>query len=113
MKLIAQLKLQPTPEQAGVLLRTLAAANAACTYISSVAWQTQTYGRFALQKLCYTTVREQFGLTAQMAIRCLAKVGDSYKLNRTVQRHYRPHGSIAYADRLLSWNLHAPSVSIW
>ncbi|HEY0736917.1 MAG TPA: hypothetical protein VGD69_18505 [Herpetosiphonaceae bacterium] len=23
------------------------------------------------------------------------------------------HGSIAYDDRILSWNLHAPSVSIW
>ena len=48
-----------------------------------------------------------------MVIRCLAKVGDSYKLDRKVQRTYRPHGSIAYDDRLLSFNLDRQTVSIW
>jgi putative transposase len=113
MKLIAQLKLMPTPEQATALLHTLEVANAACNHISSVAWQQQVFGKFDLQKLCYETVRESFGLAAQTTIRCLAKVGDSYKLDRKSQRRYRPHGSIAYDDRILSFNLHAPSVSIW
>jgi len=36
MKLIAQLKLLPTPEQAGTLQRTLEQANAACNEISSI-----------------------------------------------------------------------------
>lgn len=76
MKLIAQLKLQPTPVQADLLKRTLEAANAACNYMSGVAWATRTFGKFALQKLCYEQVREQFGLSAQMTIRALAKVGD-------------------------------------
>jgi len=113
VKLIAQLKLQPTPEQAEALLRTLETANAACNTISHVAWQTQTFGKFALQKRCYRDVRESFGLSAQMTVRALAKVGDSYKVDRKTERTYRPHGSIAYDDRILSWNLHAPAVSIW
>src|SRR5262245_14522736 len=65
MKLIAQLKLIPSPEQADALKRTLEAANAACNYISDVAWNTRTFGKFALQRLCYQHVREQFGLSAQ------------------------------------------------
>ena len=40
MKLTVQLKLQPTPEQADALRRTLETANAACDYISQVAFST-------------------------------------------------------------------------
>lgn len=113
MKLTAQLKLLPTPEQADTLKRTLEIANAACNSISQVAWETRTFGKFALQKLCYQDVRATFGLSAQMVVRALAKVGDAYKLDKHTKRTFRPLASIAYDDRILSWNLHAPSVSIW
>ncbi|HEY0735598.1 MAG TPA: transposase [Herpetosiphonaceae bacterium] len=113
MKLIAQLKLQPTPEQADALKRTLEAANAACNYISDVAWNTRTFGKFALQKLCYQDVRETFGLSAQMVVRALAKVGDAYKLNQQTERSFRPLASIAYDDRILSFALPDSSISIW
>ncbi len=113
MKLTAQLKLQPTPDQADALRHTLETANAACNYISRVAWEMSTFGKFALQKLVYQDVRETFGLSAQMVIRALAKVGDGYKLDKQTKRTFRPLASIAYDDRILSWNLHEPSVSIW
>jgi putative transposase len=113
MKLIAQLKLQPTPEQADALRRTLEAANAACNHISTVAWDTRTFGKFALQKTCYTDVRELFGLSAQMTIRALAKVGDAYKLDTRTKRSFRPLASIAYDDRILSFALSDSLVSIW
>jgi putative transposase len=113
MKLIAQLKLQPTPEQADALKRTLQAANAACDYISQVAWDTHTFGKFALQKLCYQDVRKRFGLSAQMVVRALAKVGDAYKLDKQTKRTFRPLASIAYDDRILSFALPASSISIW
>jgi putative transposase len=113
MKLSAQLKLQPTPQQADALKRTLEIANAACDYISTVAWQRRTFGKFALQKLCYQDVREQFGLSAQMVIRALAKVGDAYKLDKQTKRTFRPLASIAYDDRILSFALPDSSVSIW
>lgn len=113
MKLIAQLKLLPTPEQADALKRTIVQANAACDSISRAAWQTQTFKQFDLHKLTYADVRETFGLASQMAVRCVSKVADAYKLDRECQRTFRPHGSIAYDDRILSWNLKEPSVSIW
>jgi predicted transposase len=62
MKLTAQLKLLPSPEQADALKRTLEAANAACNYISQVAWANRTFGKFALQKLCYQDVRKRLAL---------------------------------------------------
>ncbi len=113
MKLIAQLKLQPTPDQHAALLRTLEVANAACTAMSATAWQTQTFRQFDLHRLCYEQVRASFEVSAQLVVRCLSKVADAYKLDRETQRTFKPHGSIAYDDRILSWNLHAPSVSIW
>jgi putative transposase len=113
MKLIAQIKLQPTPEQAALLKRTLEAANAACNSISDLAWETRTFGKFALQKLCYEQVREQFRLSAQMTIRALAKVGDAYKLDKQAKRTFRPLASIAYDDRILSFALPKSEVSIW
>jgi putative transposase len=105
--------LQPTPEQAEALKRTLEAANAACNFISDVAWNTRTFGKFALQKLCYQDVRETFGLSAQMVIRALAKVGDAYKLDKQTKRTFRPLASIAYDDRILSFALPDSSASIW
>jgi putative transposase len=113
MKLIAQLKLQPTPEQVDALGRTLEAANAACNYISDVAWNTRTFGKFALQKLCYQDVRQTFGLSAQMVVRALAKVGDAYKLDKQPKRTFRPLASIAYDDRILSFALPDSSISLW
>ncbi len=113
VKLIAQLKLLPTPEQADALLRTLETTNAACNYMSQVAWDAKTFGKFDLQKLCYEPVREQFGLAAQVTIRALAKVGDAYKLDNTRIRTFRPHAAIAYDDRILSYAIPDSSVSIW
>ncbi len=113
MKLVAQVKLCPTEEQARFLKETLELANAACNRISEVAWKRRTFGKYALQKLCYRDVRSCLGLSAQMVVRCIAKVGDAYKLDMRTKRRFKPHGSIAYDDRILSWNLHEPSVSIW
>ncbi|MCG8352176.1 MAG: transposase [Chloroflexales bacterium] len=113
MKLTAQIKLQPTSAQANALTRTLEAANAACNHISTVAWGMRTFGKFALQTLCYQDVRATFGLSAQMTIRALAKVGDAYKLDKQTKRTFRPLASIAYDDRILSFALPDSSISIW
>ena len=113
MKLTAQLKLYPTPEQADALKQTLEASNAACNYISEIAWQTQTFGKFDLQKLCYEQVRETFKLSAQSTVRALAKVGDAYKLDKKTKRTFRPLASVAYDDRILSYNVRGATVSIW
>jgi putative transposase len=113
MKLTVHLKLQPTPAQADMLRRTLETANAACDYISQVAFATQTFRQFAIHKLTYQRVRETFGLAAQLTVRCIAKVADAYKLDRKVQRSFAAHGAVAYDDRILSFALPASLVSIW
>jgi putative transposase len=113
MKLTAQVKLVPTPEQRVALDRTLRAANAACTFAGRVAWQAQTFRQFALHKLVYRELRERFHLSAQMAIRVIAKVADAYKAGRGCERTFRPRGSFPYDLRILSWRPAAQTVSIW
>jgi putative transposase len=88
-------------------------ANAACDYISQVAWQTKTFRQFSLHRQTYQAVRESFGLAAQLAVRCIAKVADAYKLDRKTLRTFQPQGAIPYDDRILSYNLKSSHVSIW
>jgi putative transposase len=105
--------LLPTPEQADALRRTLETANAACDYISQVAWESKTFRQFAIHKLTYQAVRETFQLAAQLAVRCIGKVADAYKLDRKTQCTFQPHGAVPYDDRILSYNLKGSEVSIW
>ena len=105
------LKLKTTPPDDAALLATLDRANTAANAVSAVAWETQTFGQYALQKACYREIRDRFDLTAQVVIRLLAKVADAYKLDRERQRRFRPHGSIAYDDRILRYG--EDRVSIW
>src|SRR5439155_5323545 len=88
VKLSVQVKLHPTPAQAAALTRTLAAANGACDLISQVAWQTRTFGKFPLQKVCYQDVRASFGVAAQVTSRCIAKVADASKLDHRTMRTF-------------------------
>ena len=113
MRLTAAIQLLPTPEQAEALRRTLETANAACDYISQIAWESKTFRQFPIHRLTYGAVRETFGLAAQLAVRCIAKVADAYKLDRKVQRTFQPHGAIPYDDRVLSYNMSGSEVSIW
>ena len=70
-------------------------------------------GRVPLQKLVYHQIKNSFQLGAQLLIRCIAKVADAYKLDRKVQRTFRPHGAIAFDDRNLSWYTDKAAVTIW
>jgi putative transposase len=113
MKLIAQVKLNPSPEQHAALLATLAAANAACDAISAAAWQAGEFRRYPLQRLVYHDLRTTTRLGAQLLIRCIAKVADAYKLSRKVQRRFQSYGAIAYDDRNLNWYTDKIAVSLW
>lgn len=113
MKLIAQLKLQPTPEQHTALKQTLEAANAACNYVSDMAWKERTFGQFALHKLCYADIRTRFAIGADVAVRVFAKVADAYKLDKKSKRTFKPLAAFPFNDRLVSYKLTKRMVSVW
>ena len=73
----------------------------------------KTFKKYDLHSLCYNDIRTRFGLSAQAAVRVIAKVADAYTLDNKTTRTFKPSGSIAYDDRILSWRLSDSSVSIW
>ena len=113
MKLTAQVKLLPNPDQAFALLKTLEIANDACNIISQKAWNDHCFRQFSLHHLTYQAIREIFPLAAQVVVRCISKVADTYKVDQKVMRVFRPHGAIAYDNRILSWKMDRSEVSIW
>lgn len=112
MKLIAQVKLNPTEEQAEGLRKTLLAANGAAQHISDYAWMAKTFGQYDLHHAQYYVIRKQFGLSAQMAVRVIAKVSDSYKIDKKTKRTFAKLGSVAYDSRILTWKANQV-VSLW
>jgi IS605 OrfB family transposase len=115
MKLVAQVKLQPTPQQAQRLQRTMGRANQACNDLSQQAWEARVFGRYALHKLAYHDTRARYpDLSSQVVVRCIAKVSDAYKLDRKRKRRFQAEGAIAYDARILSWKSEREQeVSIW
>ncbi len=113
MKLIAQVKLKPTKEQAKQLKATVIAANGAASYISEHAWMTKVFRQYDLHHALYYEIREKFALTAQMVVRVIAKVADAYKVDKKAKRTFFALGSIAYDTRILTWKLDKQIVSVW
>lgn len=111
VKLTLKIKLLPNPEQFEHLKNTLIEANSACNVISDYAWANKVFNQFKLHKGVYHTIKRVFNLSAQSVIRCISKVADSYKLDKKTKRTFKPLGSIAYDERILSYK--NDLVSIW
>ena len=71
-------KLQPTSEQAALIEATLKAFADACNYTNQTVSKSIT-SSVSIQNLVYTIVREQFGLSANLAVRACARVGANRK----------------------------------
>ena len=82
-----------SPADPGGLRRIFETANGACDWISEQAWHHQTFRHLALHKLVYYQVRQRFGLSAQMAVRGIAKVVDAYALDKRTKRKFRTDGA--------------------
>ena len=82
VKITAVVRLFPDRYQHAALLHTLECSNQACNRISEIAWEYRTFRQYDLHKLLYAQIRQQTGLTAQVVVRCIAKVVDAYKLDR-------------------------------
>jgi len=100
MKLTANIKLIPSKEQYQLLKDTLETSNQACNWISEIAFKTKTFGQFALHEPTYHEIKNKFHLSAQMAVRSIAKVADSYKIDKKVQHVFKPHSAQPFDKRI-------------
>jgi putative transposase len=112
MKLVAAIKLKPSPEQAACLLATLARCNEAANWLAIEGHAAGIFGQYALHKLGYAQIRARFGLTAQAAVRTISKVADAFKINRDVAPVFRADAAQPYDDRILRF-VATNAVSLW
>ena len=92
------------PAQHTALLDTMHAFNAACTWIAAYAYQKRCASKFALQKALYYEIRQRFGLSAQLAIRAIAKTVEAYKRDKTQHVAFRPEGAVVYDERIMAFH---------
>ena len=78
-----------------------------------MAWDKQVFGQFQIHKFAYRHIRETTNLGAQMVVRAIRKVADSYKLDRQTRRKYSWKGGFPYDNRILKWYTDRKAVSIW
>ncbi|WP_260180578.1 RNA-guided endonuclease InsQ/TnpB family protein, partial [Actinoplanes campanulatus] len=100
---IELLKLAPTGEQAAMLDATMRACNAASARVAEVAFEQRTANKIFLQKIVYADLRAEFGLSAQMAVRAIAKACEAYKRDKKIEPVFRPDGAVQYDQRMLTW----------
>jgi len=111
MLLTVKTKLITNQEQHGSLLKTMEKFNEACNFISVFAFQKKTFGKIGIQKELYYEIREKYRLSAQMTVRAVGKVAESYKIDRKVIHEFEPHGAVVYDQRILSYKA-ADTISI-
>jgi len=126
-------KLLPTAEQASALAATLRACNAACRLVSEAAYAGAVFDRNGVHHLTYRRVREECGLGAQAAVRCVKKTVDAYTALHAraevgllgkegsawrIKALAKPivfgqWSAQPFDDRMLTWRHEARVVSIW
>lgn len=96
-------KLAPSEEQHKALLETMERFNEACNYISQLAFEKYTASQVKLHHLAYRYLREHYGLSAQMAVRCVGKVVEIYRKDKSRLRYFKLRGAMVYDDHILSF----------
>lgn len=112
MKLTIQLQILPTDEQTIDLLDTMERFNAAASFAAQVGFESKAYSQPAIHALCYREIREQFGLSAQMAVRAIGKVVECFQRDKSVCPAFKPRGATCYDQRVLSFK-GSTVVSLW
>lgn len=103
MKQTVAVKLEPTPEQFQALRLTMEAFNRGCDYVAEFAFKKRLANKIAIQPFVYGTLRSEFGLSSQMAIRCIAKAIEAYKRNKNTPSKFDPHGAMVYDRHIMSF----------
>jgi putative transposase len=103
VKLTLQTQLLPDKEQSRQLRETLERFNAAANWLAKKAFAEQSANKVELQRAYYRELRARFGLSAQMAVRCIAQTCEAYKRDKSVQPEFRKHAAMPYDQRLMGF----------
>jgi putative transposase len=103
VKLIMQTQLLPDGYQARKLSATMRAFNTAADWLAGEAFRLRNDNKVELQQLYYSQLRDDFGLSAQMAVRCIAQVCEAYSRDKSIRPRFKKYASIPYDQRLMAF----------
>ena len=103
MKLTLQIQLLPDKKQADQLKSTMERFNQACSWLAEQAFEIKTANKISLQQRFYYELRQQFGLSAQMASICIRHVGGTYSRDKSVLPTFRSKAAMPYDSRIISF----------
>ena len=83
-------KLDRASHQALFIDATLEAFAGACNYVAEYGRTHQMSRQYELHKHCYQAVRQQFGLSANLAVRAIARVAPRLRKARTRHSTFKP-----------------------
>jgi IS605 OrfB family transposase len=95
-------KLAPAAEQRVELDATLTAFAEACDFIAEVARRIHSSNKVKVQHEAYNEVRQRFGLSANLAIRAIARVCAALKVKSKAHSTFAPT-SVDYDQRIFSF----------
>ena len=98
-----KVKLEPSAEDSHALLETMHQFNAACNFVAKKAFELHTANKIKLQKVVYHQIREQFGISSQMAVRAISKVCEAYKRDKSIKPEFDATKAMIYDQRIMSW----------
>ncbi|WP_047868164.1 RNA-guided endonuclease TnpB family protein [Nocardiopsis sp. RV163] len=131
-KIVAWVKLTPSPEQAAVLASTLRTLNDHATRVAKVAHEQGVMRNYELRKHTYQQLREA-GVGSQAAQHVIKKVRDAYRTRQSNPDNgnygtkgsarrtrmesmpitFRPESAHPYDARNLSFAMDARTISLW
>jgi IS605 OrfB family transposase len=108
-------KLDPTPEQAVEIDATLAAFAAACDFAAETARRIGSTNKVKVQHAAYKAMRKRFGLSANLAIRAIARACAVLKVPARMHSAFQPT-STDYDARIFrfsewDWTFHLTLLS--
>jgi IS605 OrfB family transposase len=92
-------KLAPTPDQYRELDATLKAFAAACDHAADAARRIGSTNKVKVHHACYRAIRDMFGLSANLAIRAIARACAALKVSEKRHSRFAPT-SIDYDQRI-------------
>lgn len=103
MKLVVQVQLMPDADQSAALRATVERFNEACNWIAGKCFDRKESNVFNARKFAYHEVREQFGLSSQMAQLAIKAVCDAYKRDKAIRVKFRVHAAMPFDARTMSF----------
>lgn len=108
LTLTVRAKVQPSVSQVAALEDTVTSFTDGCNYTLKVAREHDEWRRFSLHHLVYGSLRQDYGLSANLAVQAIRRVGKR-KGKKTGGFKY---GSVAYDQRTLSLRMKDETVSL-